>query len=425
MPERLTRGWGGFAGGFGEGIAQSANQWGQEARVARGEQRRQQLAMVKDVEDKVASGQLELEQGIGSVANYGSDPEVGGQALGGGQPSVQSQLAKVIGGFDRAGNLNDVPSNAALSATRPTRVQPYTPSNIPDQFRDPNTTEGGLEQLDPQMQSLLDVAQQKRRDLVANIPPTLGQTAYNPTTGAMEREPDSRFNPLTQTKQTFGSPTQTTPTPAQLGASKATEAVGQAQRELAGGLPELQGQGFTRKEAVERPAKVQTAAATTRATTQAGIDVTTAPGNVQKEAAKAATIATTVKKAENDLLEAGVPPNMAQSFLHGTATGGGYVYIDPSTPNELTTVATKPLATSIPPIRLLSKAQNDSVQQVETGRQYLNTMMTAYKDALPTGPGGRLITGPANTLGMLAQTKPQLDPTSQPTYAALIATFPP
>src|SRR5712692_4444755 len=118
----------GLSAGFGS-VAESANAYGSELRQIRQQERAAGFAAAKDVSDKIAAGTLDLEQGVAMLKNYGFSEANARASLSGVQPTIQSQLGRIVGGFDKATSMNEVPTNEALNLTRPSRVGAMVASN--------------------------------------------------------------------------------------------------------------------------------------------------------------------------------------------------------------------------------------------------------------------------------------------------------
>lgn len=234
------RGLAGFGAGAGEGLTNAGAQLGHTLETREGEKRRAALGMLKDLEDKVLAGTIEPEQADAVAAGRGLKVDPGYFTKI--QAPVSKQLSSILDPIQKATSLDALPTTEGLNATMPKRIGQITTSNIPDRFRDPTQTEAGLDQLSPNAGLVADTLQAKRRSLVANIPPTKGDTEYDPASGATYRDADSRFNPLSQTRETFGDRAQVTPTPREAGYNKAEEEATQLRTSAMQGVPTARGQ---------------------------------------------------------------------------------------------------------------------------------------------------------------------------------------
>lgn len=427
----LTRGLSGAFGAISDIAGQSlANEQKQKNAEASSE-REVFRSLLKDVTDKVAAGSLEPEQAEQALALQGFPVPRGYFASL--QPSVESGLTKIVGSIDKAKGYNDVPGPKALDAALPKRLGPsvdlFGPNTktqgnanvpivrpdgsvapeTPPQGPVPSTPIGNVST--PEFQRLLSLADEKKSSFA---PERIDR--YNPTTATKETAFVSA-DPTTLTGRSF----QTAPSPTQEGENQATTVLTGLKTRLAGGAGTLQGGLDTQQENAGRAAKVKTAGATTAATTQAALDVNTAPGNVAKEADRASALAYATGRAQDKARIDGVDPAVAKTFVKGTSSGRSYAVIpadaDPQTKRDAFTQFAK---AGIPIVD--EKTGGSALQQAQLLRANIDTILDEFQGVLPKGPAGRPISAAANTIAAYLQTNPDLAATAQ-NYASVIQGF--
>lgn len=256
--------------------------------------------MIRDVEDKVASGALEPEAGVSILRNHGIPEGAARQALGGVAPSTSKRLEGVLGGVEKAKTFADVPSPTSLATEMKSQRIPLMSFGKIDP-----TTGKNDSTLSPELQRGLDLRNEKEQRIVQGTTPTTGQTEYNQNIGAMQRGPDQRFNPITQKFDTFGEPTQISPTPQQAGFNKAEETRSQLQNEQATGVPTMRGQAKSAETIAQIPGDVAHTTAVTTAAGQANLPFQKAMAQYANELAQGNMQLTTIndpKTGEDQLM---------------------------------------------------------------------------------------------------------------------------
>jgi hypothetical protein len=372
-------------------------------------------SLLKDYSDKVAAGSMEPEQAENALKLQGFNVPPGYfQTV---QPSVESGLNKIVGEIGKAKGYNEVPGPLAIDAQLPKRLQPSIDAFGPNPKTQgpsepgdlPSTPTGNL--ATPEFQRLLNIAKEKQSSFAPER-----VDVYDPASASMQTTFPSA-NPNELTGRTF----QKTPTPEQAGANEGASVLAGLKAKLAGGAGTLEGGVESQKLDASRTATAKTAGATTRATTQAGIDVSTAPGNVQKEATRTGALAYATKRMQDKAAIDGVDPNLAKTFIKGTTTNRPYAYIPPGIDPATHKVALGQFAKAGIPV-IYDKGAADALDEIQQARANLDTILDMFEGKLPKGPDGRVISAPANTLKKYMQTDPMLA-ASVSNFAAAVQNF--
>jgi len=362
--------------------------------------RNDQLERARTADQLIASGKL----GPEDRASY-----ISGKYTG---PSVQQKVGSMIGDITKAPDMSQTPSRVALGQFAQENKLPMTYGPM-----DTGWAAGPPKPPVPSVSTTDSFGNKSGDDTPAPLPSTpMGpiSTGLNTLLAARDAKKQSigpsRF---TAGMQGTGPDAVATETP-----QKYNPDTGQmdALNPMVNGPTAGQQGGFTgtskaTADALTNPEEIQKAADTTRATTQAGIDVTDKnPSNVAAAAGKAAAVAAAVEKARSDMVAQGVPAEMAANFVNHTALGGAYTYIDPSIPTDIrkgvmTRLAADPVLASAKPV---TKEQNDLLHLLDNARGSLAQMMDVYSKTAPKDAAGRFIQGPKNTLDALSQANPQL-----------------
>lgn len=426
MAADLVSGLGGGLEDVGQGLLRRNLSEQASARVS-------QRELVKDATDKVASGSWEPDQAEQALTMQGIRvPHGYFRTL---QPSVESGLQKVIGGVNKADTFQSVEGPAALASEPsvkrlPLRLgkfdspaqdftgEPPTPEiPQPEGFDDTESTTPDktlastqMQQFSPEFNNLLKIRNEKLDSFAPKEVQGVDANGVKNTQFVPSR-PDSL------TGRSF----QMEPTGAQTGRQLSNKDLSQQIGNNEGGLPKLKGEAFVDQENVERPAKVRTATEMAKGTAQAGIDVSTSPANVQLEARKAATIADATQRARDIAERSGIPPQIVSSYISTTATGRSYAFVPSEVPAMERRVIFDGLATPSAAnpngIKPVTKDQMVALQALDKARADYDDLMSRIEGHLSKSAGGRPLSALTNTIGMYAQTDPEL-------LAAMRTSFP-
>lgn len=428
MAADLVSGLGGGLEDVGQGLLRRNLSEQASARVS-------QRELMKDATDKVASGSWEPDQAEQALTMQGIRvPHGYFRTL---QPSVESGLQKVIGGMNKADTFQSVEGPTALASEPsvkrlPLRLgkfdspahdftgEPPTPEiPQPEGFDDTEDTTPDktlastqMQQFSPEFNNLLKIRNEKLDSFAPKEVQGVDANGVKNTQFVPSR-PDS----LT------GRAFQMEPTGAQAGRQLSNKDLSQQIGNNEGGLPKLKGEAFVDQENVERPAKIRTATEMAKGTAQAGIDVSTSPANVQLEARKAAAMADATARAT--ALANALPPeiaqNVAQNIIQTTATQRQYAFIDPAMPKDIRDAAykvlTAPSDANPKGVKIVNKDQMTALQALDKARADYDDLMSRIEGHLSKSAGGRPLSALTNTIGMYAQTDPEL-------LAAMRTSFP-
>lgn len=365
--------------------------------------------LLKDYTDKVMKGDLEPDQAEQAMTQQGyTVPKGYFHTL---QPSVSHGLEQIVGRIGKAETPQTVPGPLALQGDQavkrlPMRLGKFDSPSQPlmEEGAPPTTLDSTQMQPDsPEFRALLNI----RNEKLDSFAPTkiddvdasgVKRTAFVPS------RPDSL------TGRTF----QTEPTPAQAGRMAGTRAVTEQQTTNDLGFPQLKGQAFASQEGVERPAKVETAGQSARRTAQEGVNVSTDPANVAKEARKVAIMTDATTRASHlaSMLPPEIAQNVANNLVSVTATNRPYAFIDPGTPADIREAAyrvlTAPTDTLPTGVKIVNKDQHAALQAIDKARADYDSLMKRFAGHLPRDAQGRLVSGPQNTIGAYLQSDPEL-----------------
>lgn len=414
-----------LGGGIGEGMQTIGEAMMKQAQTERANTTLTNRELLKDYTDKVMSGALEPEQAEQALTSRGMKiPSGYFHTL---QPSIEHELSKVIGGMGKADTTQAVEGPTALAAEPvvkrlPLKLgkfdspsQPFTgdvptPGIPQDEGTDyanppdtPDQTLGStqMQPFSPDFNNLLKIRDEKLNSFAPKEVQGVDANGVKNTQFVNSR-PD----------QLTGRIFQAEPTGAQAGRQASNKDLSQELGNIEGGLPKLKGEAFTQQENAERGAKVTTAGATAKATSQAALDVQTNPANVQAEARKAAAIADATERARQIAERSGIPPEIANNFTNTTATGRSYAFIPPEIPMQERRVAVdtlvRPSGANPNGVKIVTKDQAAALQAIDKARADYDNLMTRFDGHLAQDPKGRPEAAIKNVLGIYLQTDPQL-----------------
>lgn len=252
----------------------------------------------------------------------------------------------------------------------------------------------------------------------ADVGPTFGEQSYETEQGNQPNAPlggdvtpvslYGRFNPRTKTMDTLSR--------VPSGPSAVTKGFGTGLEEQAA----APGKGIAQTNVLNaiRPAQVET----TRQNAQANEDVRIAPSNVRGEANRASSIEFAQQRARDNAIQAGIPKEVADSFVHGTTTGKSYLFFPQGTDHNIISVTSRRLAAdpATKGIRIVGQQDHAALQAIQTARDNFGRLVSLVKNHLATDYKGNIIQAPANYLAKLSAEDPEIRTLATADYPQLI-----
>lgn len=269
-----------FVGGLGDAATELGGSMLKQGQTDRTNTMLTNRELLKDYTDKVMAGTLEPDQAEQALTSRGMKVPPGYfHTL---QPSIEHELGKITGAMGKADTFQAVESPTALASEPvvkrlPLRLgkfdspsQDFTGSAPTPGVEQPEGTDTSetpdqtlastqMQQFSPEFNNLLNI----RNEKLNSFPPKEVQGVDSNGVKNIQFPPS---RPDLLTNRTF----QTEASGAQAGRQASNKTLSETIGNSEGGLPELQGNMFTRTDNAERGAKAATAGATTTATRTAG-----------------------------------------------------------------------------------------------------------------------------------------------------------
>lgn len=364
--------------------------------------------LLKDYTDKVMSGKLEPAQAVAAMQAQGMRiPANYFESL---QPNVEQGLSAIVGGLTKASTPQEVEGETALASEPILKRIPFKTKFTPQAATDDTLPSTSIEQYSPEFERLLKVRDEK---LNAFAPKEVASVDAEGTK-------QTQFVP-SRPDQLTGRTFRTEASPLQEGLRKATSAIAEQRASNAAGLPQMKGAAFTAQEGAERGAKAATASAVEGATKQAQIGVETNPANVEREAARQARLTSATTTAREDAVRAGIPPDIANNYIHGTLAGNKYAEVPADVPSAERSVIIRGLATA--GVRHVTRQEADALKNIDKARADYDDLMKRFEGHLSKDAAGRPLSSVTNKLGVYLQSDPQLAAAVATDFPLLIQTL--
>lgn len=356
--------------------------------------RDENLRQDQDLESRVKTGMLDPTE-----ASKASPTRRDFTSLAPSHSQMLAQMAKPIadaGSFDKIPTTEDLIRNLAQLPNEPAPFsglkQTDSPSQPDDQTGQPTLPSTQLTPgPSPDLASLIQQQGAKGNQLLAAIKPDT-HAGFDPASGAT-------FDQFVRNNPLKGGVMESVPGP-QIQTKPSTDQQASIEARLRAATEQA---GLTVQ---NDPANVAAGAGRVKANKQSELDVENDPTNVKAAARRSAAIAAATEQARQAALQAGMPPQIAASYVHSTSSQRGYIAFPPSTPKEYVVATLKSAQGAGLPV--LTEKQADALHAIDQARGDLDDYMSALKGKLPQGAGGRVLAGPGNTIAALTQNDPQL-----------------
>lgn len=159
--------------------------------------------------------------------------------------------------------------------------------------------------------------------------------------------------------------------------------------------------------------------ATAQGLQQSNIDTSTSPANIRKEANKSSAIEFANTRAQDEARQAGIDPNVAKSYIHGTATGKNYLYFPPATDKEVIKKTVNQIASNpaLQGSRVVNAQQASALENIQSARGDYDQFVQLVMKHVAKDFGGNILAAPRNYLANLVASDPEI-------RTAVTATFP-
>lgn len=179
-----------------------------------------------------------------------------------------------------------------------------------------------------------------------------------------------------------------------------------------------QGTAQAKIESITRPEKVET----TRQNAQAQEDVRHLPKNIAGEANRSSAIEYANQTAKDRAILAGIPPETAQSYIHGTTTGKSYMFFPAGTDHAVIKAAQ--IRTAQNPatqgIRIVTPADHTALQNIQTARENYDRLVQLVMGHVAKDYRGNIAQAPVNYIEQLASKDPEIRTVLTASYPQLI-----
>lgn len=397
--------------GLEDAFAHISDQQMRDLQSKRELKRQEDYKQFTDTLDKVKSGDMTPEE---ASVQTGIHPTKFAAFV----PSTQATMARLNTALKPG--TSDEEANVQMHALAPFR-------NVPDVAEpSPFSEPGSLDYSSP-IQAQVSKLLQSKRDAAdadqpvtkigetAQVQPTFGQGATDTETGV---QPAAPLGGDVQPESIFGKYDRAHGGMQEVGrvaSGPSAQQAGQAAGASAEAAAPGRGVAETQVENALRAGKV----ATTKAQKQGEIDVDTSPANVAAAARKSGAVEYANATARDRALQAGIDPNVAQSYIHGTGTGKTYVYFPPATDKEVIKKTVNQLAANPATrgSRVVNAQQSSALENVQAARGDYDQFVQLVMKHVAKDYAGNIYAAPRNYLANLVASDPEI-------RTAVTATFP-